>query len=119
MTKAPWAHLYIPEQVVLKERRRYRPDEDPSRYEDVKGGLNRMTLAKFRSTMERSGLEPEYFELNRNDRAIAKALNVLTKIPGLKEYFTFSVHTIWTRPASALDNDLQPVSQVGTSGDSG
>jgi SAM-dependent methyltransferase len=100
MTKAPWAHLYMPEQVVLRERKRYRPEEDPSRYEEVKGGLNRMTLAKFRSTMKSSGLEPEYFEINRNDRPIAKALNVLTKVPGLKEYFTFSVHTVWTKAPS-------------------
>jgi hypothetical protein len=96
---------------VLRERRRYRPDEDPSRYEEVKGGLNRMALAKFRSTMESSGLEAEYFEINRNDRAIAKALNVLTRIPGLKEYFTFSVHTVWTKPPSLDADGSQPIAQ--------
>jgi SAM-dependent methyltransferase len=98
MTKAPWVHLYIPEPVVLRERRRYRPDEDPSCYEEVKGGLNRMTLAKFQATMRDSGLEPEYLEINRNDRAIAKALNLLRKVPGLGEYFTFSIHSVWTKP---------------------
>ncbi|MEA2459222.1 MAG: hypothetical protein QOC95_2194, partial [Thermoleophilaceae bacterium] len=84
MTKVPWAHLMIPEQVVLRERRRYRPNEDPACYEEVKGGLNRMTLAKFRETMERSGLEPKYLEMNRNDRAIARALNLAARVPGMK-----------------------------------
>lgn len=97
MTKVPWMHLMIPEEVVLRERRRFRPDEDPSCYEEIKGGLNRMTLEKFGSTMERTGLEPQYLEINRNDRALAKALNMLTRLPGLKEYFTFSVHSVWSK----------------------
>jgi hypothetical protein len=98
MTKVPWIHLMIPETVVLRERRRYRPDEDPARYEDVKGGLNRMTLEKFQTTMAASGLEQEYLAINRNDRPIAKALNALASVPGLKEYLTFSVHSVWRRP---------------------
>jgi SAM-dependent methyltransferase len=100
MTKVPWAHLMIPEQVVLRERRRYRPNEDPACYEEVKGGLNRMTLAKFRETMERSGLEPRYLEMNRNDRAIARALNLAARVPGMKEYLTFSIHSVWGRSGS-------------------
>jgi hypothetical protein len=96
MTKVPWVHLFIPEQVVLEERRRYRPDENPRCYEEVKGGLNRMTLAKFRATMEGSGLQPRYLEINRNDRLIAKALNLPSRVPGLEEYFTFSIHSVWT-----------------------
>jgi SAM-dependent methyltransferase len=116
MTKVPWAHLFIPEAVVLRERRRYRPDEDPSRYEEVKGGLNRMTLAKFRAVMEKSGLEPQYLELNRNDRAIAKALDILTHIPGLKEYFTFSVHSIWTKPPATQSAERIPTLELASSG---
>jgi 2-polyprenyl-3-methyl-5-hydroxy-6-metoxy-1,4-benzoquinol methylase len=95
MTKLPWAHLLFPEQVVLRERKRFRPDEDPASYADVQGGLNRMTLGRFRRIMAASRLEPTYFAVNRNDRVIAKALDALGRIPGLKEYFAFSVHSIW------------------------
>lgn len=99
MTKIPWAHLMFPEELVLRERRRYRPDEDPKRYEDIRGGLNRMTLARFRKVMAGSGLEPTYFEVNRNERPIAKLLDAFSRVPGLGEYFAFSVHSVWRRPA--------------------
>ena len=98
MTKVPWAHLLFPESVILQERKRFRPNEDPSCFEEIKGGLNRMTLAKFRSVMNQTKLEPTYFETNRNDRAVGKALNVLSKLPGLEGYFTFSIHSIWEHP---------------------
>jgi 2-polyprenyl-3-methyl-5-hydroxy-6-metoxy-1,4-benzoquinol methylase len=95
MTKLPWAHLLFPERVVLRERKRFRPDEEPASYEEVQGGLNKMTLGRFRRIMAASGLEPTYFAVNRNDRPIAKALDALGRIPGLKEYFAFSVHSVW------------------------
>jgi SAM-dependent methyltransferase len=101
MTRFPWAHLLFPEELVLRERRRYRPDEDPQRYEEIKGGLNRMTLARFREVMAGSGLEPTYFEVNRNDRPIARVLDAFSRVPGLREYFAFSVHSMWRRPADA------------------
>jgi SAM-dependent methyltransferase len=97
MTKVPYAHLLFPEEVILRERRRYRPDEDPSRFEEIKGGLNRMTLERFERIMDATDLVPEYVEINRNDRPAAKALNMLSKVPGLREYFTFSIHSVWRR----------------------
>jgi SAM-dependent methyltransferase len=99
MTRFPWVHLLFPEEVVLRERRRYRPDEDPKRYEDIKGGLNRMTLERFREVMAGSGLEQTYFEVNRNERPVAKVLDAFSRVPGLREYFAFSVHSMWRRPA--------------------
>ncbi|MEA2423557.1 MAG: hypothetical protein QOF55_2656 [Thermoleophilaceae bacterium] len=99
MTKVPWAHLMFPEELVLRERRRYRPEENPSRYEEIRGGLNRMTLARFREVMAGAELEPTYFEVNRNDRPVAKVLDAFSRVPGLREYFAFSVHSVWRRPA--------------------
>lgn len=101
MTRVPWVHLMFPEEVILRERRRFRPDEDPSRYEEIKGGLNRMTLGRFKSVMEASGLEPAYFEVNRNDRRIARALNAFAGLPRVGEYFQFSVHSIWRAPTAS------------------
>jgi hypothetical protein len=54
-----------------------------------------MTLAKFHAVMEQTELESTYFEINRNDRLIARALNILSRLPGLKEYFAFSIHSVW------------------------
>jgi 2-polyprenyl-3-methyl-5-hydroxy-6-metoxy-1,4-benzoquinol methylase len=95
MTKLPWAHLLFPEEVILRERKRYRPEEDPTRFEEIRGGLNRMRPAQFEAIMRDSGLERTHYEINRNDRSIAKALNLFSGLPGIGEYFTFSVHSIW------------------------
>jgi SAM-dependent methyltransferase len=95
MTKVPWSHLMFPEAVILRERKRYRPEEDPACFEEVRGGLNRMTLAGFTAIMGRAELEPCYFEVNNNDRAIARLLGLFSKLPGLGEYFTYSIHSVW------------------------
>lgn len=103
MTNLPWAHLIFPERVILRERRRYRPDEDPQRFEEVRGGLNRMTLARFRETMAASGLEARYWAVNRHEHPAVKVADWLRRIPGLEEYFAFSVHTVWQRPEPKLE----------------
>lgn len=99
MTRLPWAHLIFDEQVILAERRRFRPEENPARLEDVRGGLNRMTPGRFDAIMSASGLEPLYCEINRNERPIARILDVLRRLPLAGEYFTFSVHSVWRLPS--------------------
>lgn len=105
MTRFPWAHLIFPEDVIMAERRRFRPDEDARRFEEIKGGLNRMTLARFEEIMARSGLEARYFEVNAAARArsfvrraLLTGMRFLARIPGLREYFAFSVHSVWRHP---------------------
>jgi len=95
MTRLPWAHLIFPEDVILRERKRYLPDEDPARFEDVSGGLNKMTLARFGEVMAASGLHPRYFTVNCHDHPVVKVVDAARRIPGLEEYFTLSVHSIW------------------------
>ena len=64
-TRCPWVHFLIPERVVLLVRQdMYRPDEVVSRYEDIKGHLNRITVAKFRRHIANSGLEQTVLKLN-------------------------------------------------------
>ena len=105
MTRFPWAHLLFPEHVIMAERRRFRPDEDARRFEEIKGGLNRMTLEHFESVMSASGLEPHYFEVNAAAKtrsrvrwAVLGLMRGLARIPLLREYFAFSVHGVWRLP---------------------
>jgi len=102
MTRFPWAHLIFPERVIMAERQRFRPDEDARRFEEIKGGLNRMMLARFEAVMESSGLEPRHLVVNasaktrsRVRRALLAGMRALTRVPGLREYFAFSVHSVW------------------------
>jgi SAM-dependent methyltransferase len=106
MTRLPWAHLIFPEEVILEERRRFRPDEQPAptRFEEIRGGLNQMTLARFLSTMRRSGLRCSYLATNRGDearsarrRAFIGAMRLGARVPPLREYCTLNLYSIWTR----------------------
>jgi SAM-dependent methyltransferase len=108
MTRFPWAHLIFPEHVIMAERGRFRPDEDARRFEDVKGGLNRMVLGRFESVMAASGLEPRHLLVNasaktrsRVRRALLAFMGGLSRIPWLREYFAFSVHSVWRLRAPA------------------
>lgn len=113
MTRLPWAHLLFPEEVIMNERRRFRPEEDARAFSDVLGGLNKMTLERFEQVMRQSGLRAEYFKVNAGEaargahrRALLSALGVLARLPVLREYCAFSVHTIWRTQSGA-----QPVSR--------
>ncbi len=61
-------------------------DEKPTSYQEAAGGLNRMTIAKFKRTVTNSPFVFRSFEL----LAIRK-LNTMTKIPAVRELFTAAV----------------------------
>ena len=94
MTGMPWAHLLFPERVVMAERWRFRPDEDYR-------GLNKMTLARFRSLMGATGLECRSFATNVSDNRVVKAMGAIARLPGMREYFTTSVYGVWRKRADA------------------
>jgi ubiquinone/menaquinone biosynthesis C-methylase UbiE len=98
MTKVPWAHLIFPEDIIMAERRRFRPAERATRFADVAGGLNKMTLGRFRALIEASGLECTYWGTNVSAHPAVRAMNVLSRVSPLREYFTNSVYTIWRKP---------------------
>lgn len=56
----PWIHLLFREETIMAVRALYR-DDGARRFEDVEGGLNRMTLARFLDFVDRSPLELEMF----------------------------------------------------------
>ncbi len=97
MTPLPWAHLLFPEDVIMAERRRFRPEEDARRFEEIKGGLNKMTLRRFRQVMEATGFERRYFATNVSDNPGVKAMRVGSRLPGLREYLTANVYSIWAK----------------------
>ena len=86
MTKVPWAHLIFPERVIMAERRRFRPEEHAERFEDIRGGLNKMTLERFEAIMASSGFTPEF-------------------VKPLREHFTNNVWGIWRNPAPVQSPD--------------
>jgi SAM-dependent methyltransferase len=102
MTKVPWAHLLFPEDVILAERRRFRPEETARRFEEVRGGLNRMTLERFESIMATAGVERRYFATNVSENPVVRAMKVAATIRPLREYFTANVYSIWQMPSRGI-----------------
>ena len=84
-TPIPWVHLLFSERTIMSVRSRFRND-GAKRYEEVEGGLNRMTLRKFYRVIKDAGLQIE-----RIDLYPVKKLVPLTYIPGLREFFTNKV----------------------------
>jgi SAM-dependent methyltransferase len=84
-TRVPWVNLLFREKTVINVRRHFR-DDGARRYEEVEGGLNRMTLRKFDRLLAGAGLRVLY---RRNEGV--KGLHFLTKIPVLRELFTNNI----------------------------
>lgn len=101
MTSLPWAHLLFAEETIMAERRRFRPGEDAASFAEVRGGLNKMTLRRFRAVMASTGLEPVYFETNVGGGTAVRAMKALSTLPPLREYMTQSVYSAWRRPPGA------------------
>lgn len=94
-TRLPWVHLLLPEEAVLGERERLGYPDSGGRYEDVAGGLNRMTLGRFLSITDDPELTPVYLATNVTNSRLGKVLAALTRVPGAREYCTFNVYGLW------------------------
>lgn len=89
--KVPWMNVFFSEKVVMKVRGHFRND-GATKYEDVESGLNKMTIALFESIVMLSKLKIEF----KNYRCI-KGIDLLSKIPFLREFFINHVSVILSK----------------------
>ena len=94
MTRLPWAHLMFPERVIMRERRRFRPDEEAETFSEIRGGMNKMTLRRFLGIVRDAGLRFERLRTNAGGGPRMRAFGALRWIPFLREYFTVNVYGI-------------------------
>ncbi len=95
----PWLNLLFTERAVLNWRRRYRGD-NATRYEDIEGGLNRMTVSKFERLVAESGLKVVTKRLHATKR-----LPFVTSIPVVRELLTSSCCVVLRKPKSDVNGD--------------
>ena len=81
-TKLPWANVLFSEQTLMRVRSRYRND-GATRFEEVEGGLNRMTRERFERIIRASGMTVESLSFHS-----VKGLPVVCRVPVLRGYFT-------------------------------
>ena len=93
VTRFPWAHLIFPENVMLAERSRL-TGENITKYADISGGLNQMTLKKFRAILAESDYLPIFLKTNVSSNRVVKFFNILKHIPFCEEYFTVNLYTV-------------------------
>jgi len=91
-TRIPWVNLLFSEDSVLEARSHFRQD-GARRYEDVEGGLNRMTLAKFESIIQTSGMKVEFLKCYP-----VKGLPGVERMPILRELLVASAACILRKP---------------------
>lgn len=77
--RVPWANLIFSEKTILNVRSKFRND-GATCYEEVEGGLNKMTIAKFDALIRNCGLRTEFVKYD-----CIKGLNFLSRIPLLRE----------------------------------
>ena len=87
-TKVPWVNLIFSERTVMKVRSNFRSD-GAKRYEEVDGGINKMSVRKFEEVMRGSKFTLEYM----NYKAV-KRIGFLTKLPGVRELFINQIDCI-------------------------
>jgi SAM-dependent methyltransferase len=81
LTKMPWVNIIFPEKTVMNVRAYFR-DDGATRYEEVKSGLNKMSIAKFERLVAHTGLKVFY----RRYQCL-KRLDFLAGIPLVRELF--------------------------------
>lgn len=57
----PWAHLLLSEDALIRWRNRFR-DDGATKFAEIEGGLNRMTIARFERLVSESPFDLEWLE---------------------------------------------------------
>lgn len=92
-TRLPWVNVLFSERTVMRVRARFRND-GAQRYEEVEGGLNRMTLARFERIIRESGMAIESLTFHA-----VKRLPLVTRVPVVREFLTAAASCVLrTRP---------------------
>jgi len=100
-TDVPWVHLLFPESTVMAVRARYR-DDGARRYEDVRGGLNKMSVARYERLLAASGLRTTAMR-----KVGIRGIRAFATIPVLRELLVPRIISV-SRIASAPAEDIGP-----------
>lgn len=83
MTNLPWYHLIFKEETIMKVRSDYRSD-GARRFEEVEGGLNKMSVRKFEAILSEALREADVIIEHLRYRTV-KGLPVVARIPLVRE----------------------------------
>jgi SAM-dependent methyltransferase len=93
--KMPWVNIFFDERTIMSVRREFKHD-GATRFEDVEGGLNKMTVKKFETLIRESHLQVEYERYQ-----CIKGVDLIAKLPILRELFINQISVIVSRSPSS------------------
>jgi ubiquinone/menaquinone biosynthesis C-methylase UbiE len=100
----PWTQLLFNEEARLTVRReKFRPNDPATSFRDIRGGLSMYTYPQYRDAIRDAGLKIVGWDVNYQLKYINRGgvfrpvSAVLTRIPLLGEYFTFSVMSVLSK----------------------
>ena len=104
----PWRGVLFSEQAILRLRREcFRPSTRVRRYSEIEGGLNLITISEYLRNIRLAGLEvlthrfdPHFYRYKKL-WPLAPFSYVLTRIPKVRDYFTFNVYSVLRRASPA------------------
>lgn len=104
----PWCALLFSETAILRLRSEFHcPDDPATRWEDVKGGLNRMRYSQFLRWIERAGFTTEFLVANIQLKRwwpLWAVSCVMVRVPFLRDYFVQSIYGVF-RPGGVPARD--------------
>jgi len=89
-TAMPWVNIIFDEKTVMAVRSRFRNDS-ATKYEEVEGGLNKMTVSKFERLIANSGMKIKYIKHD-----CVRNIGFLGKLPVIRELFINQISCMLT-----------------------
>jgi 2-polyprenyl-3-methyl-5-hydroxy-6-metoxy-1,4-benzoquinol methylase len=97
----PWRGVLFSEQALLRVRREFfRPTDPAHSYRKVAGGLNLLRYSEFLKHVRDTGWKFEYLAVNTFLRRLPPlrfVSGMLTRVPGLRDYFVHNVYAVLRR----------------------
>jgi SAM-dependent methyltransferase len=94
----PWRGNLFSEKALLRLRREFFRPDGATRFQDIVGGLNKMTYTEFLKHLAIAGLEIEYAnftpQLKKKCRPAYWASEILCRIPGVRDYFIMMAYLV-------------------------
>ena len=108
----PWRGVLFSKDAILQLRREcFRPSTPARNFNEIEGGLNLMTVSEYFRNIESAGLEvvthrfDPHFCHYKKLWPLAPLSCVLTRVPKVRDYFTFNVYSVLRR---AKPDSAQP-----------
>lgn len=99
MLPIPWAHVALPEHIVLAWRN-HLTSRKAACWSDL--GLNELPLAEYLRLFRGSGMEIVQLEINASKRFVSHMFSLFRELPHCEEFFSHNIYVILEKGAGMV-----------------